>query len=1195
MTDNNPTNKSMDDNRSAASGDSLLQNEYPPKSTQDPANATTTGADDEEAPGTRLQHGSGNTLGGDNEPSHVDNNTSPTAAKTPAEHNGGNDDSRAAYALASPGNKNAPEQLQGDSFECVSGDASNGISSTNEVDPARGTSHAAPGSGVRTEKKRGMGRRDKGSVHNARCWNKKKQKMEDSNIPLPTRISAFRSGSQAKADLRLVQESIKNYRATFERKNKKTGDPMRPFPFETNRNAIYVAMGILHACLMNTNIYNPLHAGDFKDDLDTTQQKENRRQLRNYFLKELKVEVSDDDHESCSLMSRLCRTMSRMKKAPREEHQLKYDIMLAHFMPVNEARLHLSEYEDDPCHDPNCALCKADNITASSFHTNKVSWENGCLFFYEPQSHLEAPLAGTQHGVLPPLNVLPSPPGTTISTPNASSGTLQAPSGYVMSATSPSNNSPNARSVPDPASLVTFRLQPLNNGDTCWFVGNDITSTANGATMFGPLSEYPGCTLTPSECKFVETQLPNAFPGKGRVNFFAHLVRAREMEMEGLFKKSTRLIQANCVELYVDVEPGQDRDTACINHFLSTFCSNYKGDPLQALKKYSKEQMERDPRTHSEVRNISGHALIVCLAGAPAQNVHADHNMPNEFQGSLTLTRYTPTTDMYHGMEPINTFQGLLKLWSSFDVCQKFHLQIPNADRAKQLEEEFNSSACSIVSDYGTAFLPASVLDQYAVHVPTGRNGFTNSPGTQTLMSSCFLHAGPGLPEPISEEQKPAFAPTDSDIQQALSPTYKATAEDMEEAPPRSIRVGMFFSTHVTHSTKYGDDKQYYGFNAMVQLAVRLWDASTDEEKRLYRWLVADYAFNSTCNVMPFLYNFAGHDLYVLAQCIENRRHAWLSSNTRSKHVRGHWYNDVLNLLTVWKGGCTIDISHFHGLLEAKLRSMSILSLLSDDGRKAAADTGCIWVDNSAKSHMLRMFDSMTKTSNKTNAGFSTISDTNMSYSKHVSSTDNGIAVLIHGNVFGSNRDKKETYSNLGMRLEDKIMEEIHAKVDTQLQLDANVCTLLRSDKGTKLQRWHYDYYPRDKHSGRAAVPSFSAITPLTLGGSYLQLYNQETNTPFILHIPRGFTLIFDDTTIHSGGYMFDEGTADKRLHHYIIFKGGPQLRPDHAVYKYRKGPNGENIQQEDLMSKSIRNQFDGDDTTQEDVLRQDGWFVFQN
>ena len=1162
LTDNNLTNDNMNNNGSPSTNNALGDLAGNTETTT--IVERTSQAADEEAPDTAFQHDNRHTSDANYGASCMEDNT-PTIGSnnqngvlnledmlTPTSQHGNS----IAAAVGQTSSGNTQHELQNTSFNASA-------AGNEQITPARASGDAVTVTGNDNKKKRGMGPQQKGSKQNSRCWDKKKQKMESNNIPLPKKITAIRSGSQEKANFALVVQSIKHYAHTFERKTTKKGNSTRPFPKEDNRDGIYVAMGVLQACLKNTNIYNPIHAGDFKDDLNTSQQKDNRNQLRNYFVDKLGVLVSTDDHESNSLMARLCRTMSRMKKAPREEHEDKYNMLLKHFMPIDVAQVHLSAYEDDKCLDPKCALCRSATTTANSFHTEKMRWDDGCMLFYKPQPHLEESLAGNQHGVLP------SPQYTPTST-----------------AATPGSNSHNIRSSP-----VSFRVESLHNEDKCWFVGDDISSTENGATIFDPLSEYSGCTLTPAECNFVEKQLPRAFACKGSINFFAHLLKARQKHMDGLFEKSSRFIQANCVELYVDVEAGQNRDTACIEHFLHTFCSHYDGNALEVLRKYAKAQLDRDPRTHSKVHNISNCALIICLAGAPAQNIHGDHNMSNEFQGTVTLTTDTPTTQLYYGMQPLNTFQALLDLWASFVICRKFNLQIPDAERAKELEDELDASAASIISDYGTTFLPASLLNQYEVDVPAS---FTNKPGTQIVMSSCFLHAGPGLPQSVNAEAVPPFIPTNADIKRMLSPTYTATDADMQEAPPRSIRAGMFFSTHVSHLTKYDDDKQYYGFNAMFQLAVRLWDALTDNEKRLFEWLLADYAFKSTCNVMPFLYNFKNHDLYNLAESIEQRRSTWLSSSTNPTNVTEGWYNDVRNLLAVWKGGCNVDMEHFNSLLRPTLQSMSIVSLLDDKGQKTAESTGCMWVDNSGKRHMLQTFDSMINTSNKTNKGMAPISDTNMYYSKYDSAEDSGIAALITNNVFGGNGQIKDKYYNLGDRLEEKIMKKLRETLGAHLQRTSIVCTLIRSDKGTKLQEWHYDYYPRKGQNGTTATPSFSCITPLTLGGSYVQLYNEDTHTPFILHIPRGFTLIFDDMTIHSGGYLFDEQTADKRLHHYIVFKGGPQLRPDHAIYKYRKNTKGEEDQQQDPMSTTIPSQFDGNNTMQEDELRRAGWFVFE-
>ena len=1118
----------------------------------------TSEGDDEEAGGMESQNGA-----------HENDNSSPTSVNTPTIHNERHNN-LCAGATGQISKEKAHQQQDIVSFGTSAG-------MNEEATPDHGIVRQATMTSIDDEKKRGIGNQEQRAFYNNRCWDKKRQRLTSNNIPLPAKKTAIRFSSEAQAKFGLVNQSIKWYKHTFELKKTNRGEPTEPFSRETNRQAIYVGMGILHACLLNTHIYNPIHAGDFKDDLNSDQQKDNRQQLRNYFLEELKVEVSNDNHETKSLVSRLCRTMSRIKQAPREEHELQYNKLLRHFMPISEAREHMSTYKNNPCPDPKCALCKTVTTTANSFHTENVKWKDGCIYFYEPQPHLEMPVLVAQNGVLPP--------------PTDMSGTLAATSNSTLAATSNSNGR-DTHSTPVRTYPLTFHVETLQDEDKCWYVGDDISSAANGATIFGPLSNYSGCTLTPEECNFVETQLPKAFACRGSVDFFAHLVEARKKGKEGFFQKSTRLIQANCVELYVDVDTGQNRDTACIEHFFRTFCNSYKGNPLETLKKYTKAQLNRDPRTQSDIRSISGHALIVCLAGAPAQNVHGDHNIKDEFQGSLTLTTNTLPTQLYYGMEPVDTFQKILMLWSSLDICKKFNLSVPDTKRAKELEDEFDTDCLSIISDYGSAFIPMPVLKRYAVHNPHGPDGFVNQPGTQLVMSSCFLHAGPGLPSSDDIETEPPFSPTTVDINQALSTTYAAPAADMNNAPPNNIRVGMFFSTHRHNSAKYDDDKQYYGFNAMIQLAVRLWDASTSDEKELCRWLVADYAFTSTCDVMPFIYDFKGHDLHLVANCVEKRRNAWFSSNNHPENGRGYWYDDIHNLLTVWKGGCTIDMAHFNSLLKPKLRSMGIVSLLDNEGQQAAKNTGCMWLDNSAKSHMLRMFDSMVQTSNKTKSGMANISDTNMSYSKYACSTDMGIAVVVNNNVFGKNRQDKDTYCNLGSRLEEKIIDKIRTKIGTQPQQQSIVCTLMRSDSETKLQQWHYDYYPM-KEQSEGAIPSFSSVTPLTLGGSYLQLYNQETDTPFILHIPRGFTLIFDDMTIHSGGYLFDEGTSDKRLHHYIIFKGGPPLRDDHAIYLYRKNTNREKSQPEDLLSTSLRNQFDDDGTTQERVLQQAGWFVF--
>ena len=941
----------------------------------------------------------------------------------------------------------------------------------------------------------------------------------------------------------------------------------RPFKKENDETS-YATLAIVRAVLKNDAIYKPPHEGH-PDDLQPEQIKENKARLRKYLTQELLLTVNPNSHTINSLVGRLGNILNHIKCAPREESRMKFEEAVRdRFCSIEFVRQHLKE--KDECRDADCVLCAA-RITKDSFHTANVKWRDGGMLFYQEMPHLERAYDARQTGILPS----PADPGL--------ARALNAP--------------PDTTTSPTNVECMSYEKVGIDN--YCWYVGdtNDKERLENSATIFGPLSHYNGCTLDHRDRNFIENVLPAAFSCKGCVQFFDHLIQAHERHLtDNPFLTSSRRLQAKCVELYLHNNPASNKSNECMQHVIHNFCSEYTNDWMGIVERYTKAQFRRDQRVHTAQYEINDHSLIVCMAGAPAQNVHVDHIVPGQFQGGLTLTDNTPMTELFYNVPFISSFQELCQAWSNTPVSRTLDIQVPSSIRAAELSQYLTPNAQSIIKDYGMALWPVSYLHTYYVHYPHGPSGFTNRPGNQVLMSAGFMHAGPGVPacpEGCNLDAANAAAET---IYGILSKTRQWTGTSLEPAPKGALRAQIFFTSHTKGNEKYDHDKQYYGFNGNFQIVACLWTSFTEDEQGATKLVIADYIFQSLCDVLPFLEGYAHHPLYHFADIVQQRRNAWTPSNEDDRN----WYEDAENIFLLIKQGCPISRNNFHKLLPNKLSSLQIVSLLTSEGVQAVEDANCFCINHSlSRPGIFKMFNQMVETSTQKSAGnnYATIQGTTMRYSKYATESDTGgIETLINGKVFNVDVAEKRDMKTLGISIDDAIIAKITQTRNGMANLvnPTVICNLMRTDKTTKVQDWHYDY-PPPTHAGRTNdTNSFSCITPLTLGGSYLQVYNQQTKTPFILHIPCGFTFIFDDNTIHAGGYLFDEDSYDKRLHHYIIFDGGPQLAKGHAVYYYRKGPHDD--PQDTRMSCTIPQQFQtAGGSTHEEHLRADGWFFFKD
>ena len=1047
---------------------------------------------------------------------------------------------------------------------------------------------------------------------------KKRQRFIESNKKLPTRNLSLRYASEDTNHMGDVNTQIKGFYSTFRNKE-------NAFPRESNR-VVHVAMGMLFAALSNPNMYKPLHEGRWTD-LDPTQKDDNRVQLQDYFVEQLKLEVSGDYSEKNGLICRLCRTMAILKLAGRQKFFVQFDQLRDRFMTVESAMAHVES--QTTCTIKHCALCNG-SITEKSFHTKNILWKDGGRILYRSLSHLEDATNNDHSGVLPiSINAAVGVPASIeAEKPNLKNARAvntddidhdQATITNVLhtnfSAGIPTESMDASLDLQAAVNQAEFLNCPIPvtatrldiKEDSCWYVGPSVEDEANGATVFDRLSLCQKNTLTKEECMFVEKELPNALMCKGSVTFFRclkeALIRGLKIPFLEEGKKSATSIQGNCIELYADAHSS---NTACVQQFLKQFCPRYQEKGLDILRKYTEAQFLRDPRSSSGEYKLNEHSFIISLPGAPAQNMHIDNDI--HLQGSLTLTPGAKPTKLYYGMKEICNFNELIAVWESLDIYRKFNFQLPGAI----LKENLDSVVQSVIASSGTTFHPRTVLEKYEVQLGTKDHEFMNHPGTQIIMSAKFVHAGPGLPRQQDDVELQEYSPTDEEIKNVLSPKKTWESSDMEPSAIGSLRAQMFFSTYIQESDKYDPDEQLYGFNGTVIIASRLWAIANDEERQGFKWLIADYIFASPCDVQQFVHKNLNTELQAFSTAIEHRRKAWLASPERTVS----WHDDIWTLLTMWRHGCNVKLNIFHDMLSAKLQSMNILSLLTAQGQEAATKLRCLWVDNRKLPSMLKMFDSMVQTSNKGKGSKDyTIQGTSMSYSKGASSTNGGISTIVTNALFRkANNKDKQSYIDLGKYLEEQIEETIRTKrnINDNINVETIICNLLRTNDTTSLQKWHYDYGPQTtetlrKHppaiaskrshydniadrnkDGTAAMVmnSFSCITPLTLGGCYIDVYNPDTKKAFLLHIPRGFTFIFDDNTIHAGGYLFDPETSDKRLHHYFVFKGGPRLSDNDGIYLYMKGLNKQGDPKE-AMCDTIEKQF------QEHDLRNKGWFTF--
>ena len=1014
--------------------------------------------------------------------------------------------------------------------------------------------------------------------YNKKHWDKKKRQRTDTDRP-PAKLNTdlrYATGTTKVAGD--VIRTVKGYYETFKK-------AAVPFPKE-RPCVVHAAMGVLYAALDNPGIYKPHAEGPWIDvDLEGArvltidEKNSNRRQLQSYFRHQLKLPVSDDYNHQNSLMSRLCRSMSILKLISREEFAEKFIAARKHFTTIRDATTHVRT--KSTCTIPHCPLCNG-SVTSDSYYTEKTLWKNNGMIFYTPQPHLDCVTVNDHDGVLPAPIASVTPP---VADENAN---FHAPSENGF----PLDNVPTGTLAPPNPDrhnrlpcCPLFSQRDVGGGDNCLFVGSSLHDPTDGATIFAPLSSYHGNVLTDEECSFVESTLPRALTCRGSVAFFSSLMEKEQYRRNRSNKPNERqssiFIQGDCLGLYAGAENEGVRSNSSMKQFLRIFCPDYKDCGLDILRRYAQAQLFRDPRTSSRQHTIRGHTLVVCLAGAPQQNIHG-HPSPH-FQCSLTLTPETEMTRIYYGMKQIPTFAALVDLWNSLEICKKFNLHIPGIRYSKFLGKYEKS----IVTKFGAVFHPTAELQRHCVGFLKSPMEFPNRPGTQAIVSGAFLRAGPGLPSLEKGAKLPT--PPNNEHNLVLTDAHHWQDVDMEPAPAGSLRAELVFDTYVEDNGGCQYNDEVYGASGMFHIANRLSTIVTNEERMGLKWLLADYVFLSSSNVLPFLSQHHGSPLYDLVAAIEQRRGNWLAS----AETGAKWHEDIKNLIILWSHGCTFDRNIFDTALSAKLRSFGIQSLLTKQGRTTITDIGCFWVDSRGITRMLEMFDSMVRTSTKhVSCRDASIKDTNMTYSKGASTKGGGISTVVAKKYFvNTNQALRNTYTELGKILEENIEARIREErsIDDSIKMARIICSVMRSTESTKVQDWHYDY-PRATESTSStanAVPvnSFSSITPLALGGSYLRLYNPKTNTPFILHIPHGFTFVMDNNTIHAEGYLFDACNSDKRLRHYFVFQGGPSLANNHKFSA---------ISTEDtLVYRTIQRHFQDNDNAQEDCLKRDGWFLF--